>query len=108
MTEQERDEILLEVRRLIKGIYDDFQFLRKHRNMLLGTPVLEFDEVCSMLRQSERSVRRLRESGQLVGFTYGRRRFYSLREVEAFIACMERGKQISGEETDNPISNERD
>lgn len=53
MTEQERDEVLLETRRLIKGLYEDFQFLRKHRNMLHGTTVLEFDEVCSMMRQSE-------------------------------------------------------
>lgn len=92
MTEQERDTLLTEIGRLTKGLYEDYQFLRKHRNMLRGTPILEFDEVCSMLRQSERSVRRLRESGQLVGFTFGRRRFYSLREVEGFIARMESGE----------------
>lgn len=108
MTEQERDEVLLETRRLIKGLYEDFQFLRKHRNMLHGTPVLEFNEVCSMLRQSERSVRRLRETGQLVGFTYGRRRFYSLREVEAFLNRMENNKQKTVQETNKLNSDERD
>ena len=64
------------------------QFLRKHRNVLSGTPILEFDEVCSLLRQSARSVRRLRETGQLVGFTFGRRRFYAMTEVQSFIARM--------------------
>lgn len=92
MTEHERDSLLLEIAKVVRGLKEDFLFLRKHRNMLRGNPILEFDEVCSMLRQSERSVRRLRESGQLVGFTYGRRRFYSLREVEQFIARLESGR----------------
>ena len=44
--------------------------------------------MCSLLRQSARSVRRLRETGQLVGFTFGRRRFYAMTEVQSFIARM--------------------
>ena len=38
-----------------------------------------------MLKQSERQVRRLRESGELVGFTIGRRRMYLQSEVDDFI-----------------------
>lgn len=83
--------MLTDIYKLVKGLFEDHQFLRKHRNMLHGTPILEFDEVCSMLRLSERSVRRLRESGKLVGFTYGRRRFYSQHEVDTFIAQIARG-----------------
>ena len=36
-------------------------------------------------QQSERQVRRLRESGELVGFTIGRRRMYLQSEVDEFI-----------------------
>lgn len=91
MMDKETETHLTAIRRQLATLCEEMQFLRKHRNMLMGTPVLEFDEVCSLLRQSERSVRRLRETGQLVGFTFGRRRFYSMTEVQAFIARMESG-----------------
>lgn len=73
--DKETEAQLTAIRRQLATLCEEMQFLRKHRNVLSGTPILEFDEVCSLLRQSARSVRRLRETGQLVGFTFGRRRF---------------------------------
>lgn len=86
--DKETEAQLTAIRRQLATLCEEMQFLRKHRNVLSGTPILEFDEVCSLLRQSARSVRRLRETGQLVGFTFGRRRFYAMTEVQSFIARM--------------------
>ena len=83
--DKETEAQLTAIRRQLATLCEEMQFLRKHRNVLSGTPILEFDEVCSLLRQSARSVRRL---GQLVGFTFGRRRFYAMTEVQSFIARM--------------------
>ena len=49
--------------------------------MLDGDPMLDFSEVCQILHQSERQVRRYREQGRLVGFNFGHRRMYLLSEV---------------------------
>ena len=65
---------LAEIHAMVKTISVDLQFLRRHRNVLFGTPVLEFNEVCSVLHLSARQVQRLRESKELVGFNVGRRR----------------------------------
>lgn len=51
-----------------------------------------------MLHISERQVRGLRETGQLVGFVFNRRRMYSLKEVTEFIANMEREAKKSRED----------
>lgn len=51
---------------MVKELHVDFQFLRRHRNVLFGTPILETDEVCAMLHLSVRHVRRLREKKELV------------------------------------------
>lgn len=61
--DKETEAQLTAIRRQLATLCEDMQFLRKHRNVLSGTPILEFDEVCSLLRQSARSVRRLRETG---------------------------------------------
>ena len=53
--------------------------------MLDGDPMLDFSEVCQILHQSERQVRRYREQGRLVGFNFGHRRMYLLSEVQEFI-----------------------
>ena len=61
--DKETEAQLTAIRRQLATLCEEMQFLRKHRNVLSGTPILEFDEVCSLLRQSARSVRRLRETG---------------------------------------------
>lgn len=75
---------------MVHEILGEIRQMKRHRNMLGGSPILEFNEVCSMLHLSERQVRRLRETGLLMGFSYYRRRMYSLTEVTKFIALMER------------------
>ena len=65
-------------------------FMKDHRSQLEGDPILDFAEVCQLLRQSERQVRRFREQGLLVGFTIGARRMYLLSEVQEFIRKMRR------------------
>lgn len=90
MNESDNNVIIIEIRRMVHEILGEIRQIKRHRNMLGGSPVLEFNEVCSMLHLSERQVRRLRESGLLVGFSYYRRRMYSLKEVTEFIAYMER------------------
>lgn len=62
---------LAEIHAMVKTLSVDLQFLRRHRNVLFGTPVLEFNEVCSVLHLSARQVQRLRERKELVGFTWG-------------------------------------
>lgn len=53
--------------------------------LCMASPCWSFSEVCEMLKQSERQIRRLRENGELVGFTIGRRRMYLQSEVDDFI-----------------------
>lgn len=36
---------LAEIHAMVKTLSVDLQFLRRHRNVLFGTPVLEFNEV---------------------------------------------------------------
>ena len=47
---------LAEIHAMVKTLSVDLQFLRRHRNVLFGTPVLEFNEVCSVLHLSARQV----------------------------------------------------
>ena len=56
---------------IVMEILEEIRSLKEHRSVLEGDPMLEFSEVCQMLRQSERQVRRYREQGRLVGFTFG-------------------------------------
>ena len=87
MEEQTKDEIS-KILRLVLEILEEIRYLKEHRSMLEGDPMLEFSEVCQMLRQSERQVRRYREQGRLVGFNFGHRRMYLLSEVQEFIRKM--------------------
>lgn len=64
--EQDEKTQLAEIHAMVKELHVDFQFLRRHRNVLFGTPILETDEVCAMLHLSVRHVRRLREKKELV------------------------------------------
>ena len=70
---------------IVTDILENVQMLRHRQNVLMGDPMLEFPEMCEKLRQSERQVRRLRETGELVSFTIGRRRMYLQSEVDGFI-----------------------
>ena len=67
---------------IVMEILEEIRSLKEHRSVLEGDPMLEFSEVCQMLRQSERQVRRYREQGRLVGFTFGHRRMYLLSAFE--------------------------
>lgn len=87
MEEQTKEEIS-KILRLVLEILEEIHYLKEHRSMLEGDPMLEFSEVCQMLRQSERQVRRYREQGRLVGFNFGHRRMYLLSEVQDFIRKM--------------------
>lgn len=87
MEEQTKEEIS-KILRLVLEILEEIHYLKEHRSMLEGDPMPEFSEVCQMLRQSERQVRRYREQGRLVGFNFGHRRMYLLSEVQEFIRKM--------------------
>ena len=65
MNGSETDNMIIEIRRMVHEILGEIRQMKRHRNMLGGSPILEFDEVCSMLHFSERQVRRLRETGQI-------------------------------------------
>ena len=82
---EKMDEQINRILNIVMEILEDVRTLRTRQNVLMGDPMLEFPEVCEMLKQSERQVRRLRESGELVGFTIGRRRMYLQSEVDEFI-----------------------
>lgn len=51
--------------------------------------VLEFSDVCDILRLGERQVHRLRKNGKLTGFKLGRRRLYRNSEVRNFLRRLE-------------------
>ncbi|MCM1301485.1 MAG: helix-turn-helix domain-containing protein [Bacteroides cellulosilyticus] len=79
------NEQVTRILNIVTDILDDVRILRNRQNALYGEPMLEFSEVCEMLKQSERQIRRFRENGELVGFTIGRRRMYLQSEVDDFI-----------------------
>ena len=79
------NEQITRILNIVMEILEDVRTLRTRQSALRGDPMLEFPEVCEKLKQSERQVRRLRESGELVGFTIGRRRMYLQSEVDEFI-----------------------
>ncbi len=81
------------IRRILElsvEILETVRSLKERRSAYEGEPLLDFSEVCQLLHQSERQVRRYREQGHLVGFTIGRRRMYLLSEVRDFIGKMRR------------------
>lgn len=92
--ETDNTAMLTQILRMVHEILDEVRQLKRHRNMILNSPILEFNEVCAMLHLSERTVRRLRETGELVGFVFNRHRMYSQEEVLNYIKSAERkGKQ---------------
>ena len=64
----ERSDEILEI---VREIREDIAYMKRHRNMLCGTPVLEVSEVCDLLKISDRQLRRYCVSGQLAGFGAG-------------------------------------
>ena len=63
-----------EILEIVREIREDVSYMKRHRNMLCGMPVLEVDEVCDLLKMSDRQLRRYRTAGQLVGFRFRLRR----------------------------------
>lgn len=88
--ENRPNEDISRILKLVIEILENVRYLKEHHSLFEGEPILEFSEVCQMLRQSERQVRRYREQGHLVGFNIGRRRMYLLSEVQDFIRIMRR------------------
>ena len=78
-----------EILEIVREIREDVSYMKRHRNMLCGMPVLEVDEVCDLLKMSDRQLRRYRTSGQLVGFRFGRRLLFSSAEITRFIERIE-------------------
>ncbi len=88
--ENQHTDDLSRILRTVEEILEIVHFMKDHRSQLEGDPILDFAEVCQLLRQSERQVRRFREQGLLVGFNIGARRMYLLSEVQEFIRKMRR------------------
>lgn len=74
-----------EILEIVREIREDVSYMKRHRNMLCGTRILEVAEVCDLLKMSDRQLRRYRTNGLLTGFRFGRRLLFSLAEVEQFI-----------------------
>ncbi len=89
MNEQSTNNIT-RILELSVEILETVRSLKERRSAYEGEPLLDFSEVCQLLHQSERQVRRYREQGHLVGFTIGHRRMYLLSEVRDFIGKMRR------------------
>ena len=88
--ENQHTDDLSRILRTVEEILEIVHFMKDHRSQLEGDPILDFAEVCQLLRQSERQVRRFREQGLLIGFNIGARRMYLLSEVQEFIRKMRR------------------
>ena len=74
-----------EILEIVREIREDVSFMKHHRNMLCGMPILEVDEVCDLLKMSDRQLRRYYVSGQLTGFHFGRRLMFSAAEINRFV-----------------------
>ena len=68
-------ERLDEILEIVREIREDIAYMKRHRNMLCGTPILEVSEVCDLLKIS----------GQLTGFHFGRRLMFSAAEINRFV-----------------------
>jgi hypothetical protein len=78
-------ERLDEILEIVREIREDIAYMKRHRNMLCGTPILEVSEVCDLLKISDRQLRRYCVSGQLTGFHFGRRLMFSAAEISRFV-----------------------
>lgn len=47
--------------------------------------LLDYHDVCEILHISIRGIRRLQQTGEIVGVKLGRRRFYRTSEIQAYI-----------------------
>lgn len=47
-------ERLDEILEIVREIREDVSFMKRHRNMLCGMPILEVDEVCDLLKMSDK------------------------------------------------------
>ena len=56
-------ERLDEILEIVREIREDIAYMKRHRNMLCGTPILEVSEVCDLLKISDRQLRRYCVSG---------------------------------------------
>lgn len=79
---------------ILHGIKQDLREIKSGHNKINGQRILDFAEVCEMLRMGERQVRRYRERGALKGFLLDNRRMYWETEVTEFL------KKQSGENVD--------
>ena len=48
----------------------DISYMKRHRNLLCGVPILEVGEVCDLLKIYDRQLRRYHELGLLSGFYF--------------------------------------
>ena len=60
----------------------------------LEDTVLDYLDVAQVLHISTRQLRRLHNSGELVGFKAGRRRYYFVTEVQAYLGKLRSNKQF--------------
>lgn len=86
----DNEELLGILMQKLDDIHASVKGLANGCNMIDGDYILDFNEVCSMLKMSERQVRRFREIGKLKGFLFGKRRMYRYSEVQAFIRQSEK------------------
>ena len=56
--ENQHTDDLSRILRTVEEILEIVHFMKDHRSQLEGDPILDFAEVCQLLRQSERQVRR--------------------------------------------------
>lgn len=70
---------------MLREIREDVSYMKRHRNILCGVSIFEIDEVCDLLKMSDRQLRRYRANGQLTGFRFGRRVLFSATEIQQFI-----------------------
>ncbi|WP_370806229.1 helix-turn-helix domain-containing protein [Alistipes indistinctus] len=60
----------------------------------LEDTVLDYLDVAQVLHISTRQLRRLHNSGELVGFKAGRRRYYFVTEVQAYLRKLRSNEQF--------------
>ena len=88
--EKQHTEDLSRILRMVEENLEIVLFMKDHRSPHERYPLLDFAEVCQLLRQSERQVLRFREQRLPVVFNIGARRMCLLSEVQEFIRKMRR------------------
>ena len=82
-------ERLDEILEIVREIREDVSFMKRHRNMLCGMPILETDKLTRSAITAQLTIAHLQKVAYFVDFHFGRRLMFSTAEINRFIERVE-------------------